>query len=134
MSTRNLYNHSKHISSQQRKYVYGGGHGQKLKTIVPSQGLDCSSSTSLALYRAGLYPDNLHRALVSWEFNRWGIPGKGNHHTVWYNGSHVWIEFYEMGAYQRFDTSPWGFGRRGPRVRKTWRPHVGFKARHWPGH
>jgi hypothetical protein len=96
------------------------------------QGLDCSSSSSLALKRAGLFSDNV--AWVSGRFaSSYGQPGPGQHFTVWANGGHVWIEFHGLGAAKRFDTSPHGSGGRGPRLRYTPRSTSGFVARHWPG-
>lgn len=129
---RSLYDWCKHISAQRRRYIYGGGHGEALVNIDPHDGLDCSSSTCLALKRAGLYQSRY--ACVSGNFANWGQSGRGRYFTVWYNAHHVWIEFHHpFGQYKRFDTSPWGFGGRGPRVRKTRRPRYGFKARHYPG-
>jgi len=70
-STKALYDACKHISSQARPYVYGGGHGVLLTSILPVDGLDCSSSCSLALSRAGFLHD-VRRAWVSWQFDSWG--------------------------------------------------------------
>lgn len=142
-----LYKEAKRISDSGVPYVYGGGHGPKLDDIrlaVPVEdsflpekrgtvpGLDCSSSTALALKRAGLYDGET--AMVSGEFARsWGRAGKGDTFTVWANGEHVWIEFHGVGRAKRFDTSPWGSGGRGPRLRFTKRPTDGFTPRHWPG-
>lgn len=130
-----VYDISKHISSQARKYVYGGGHGVPLSDIDPGDGLDCSSSVCLVLKRCGMWRGRY--AGVSGSFKNWGQPGRGRYFTVWYNERHVWIEFHGgtdvFGQYKRFDTSPWGWGGRGPRVRKLGRPRYGFQARHWPG-
>ena len=128
-----VYDISKHISSQRRRYIYGGGHGVPLGDIEHHDGLDCSSSVCLVLKRCGMWRGRY--AGVSGDFKNWGQPGRGRYFTVWYNERHVWIEFHlsELGQYKRFDTSPWGFGGRGPRVRKNRRPHYSFKARHWPG-
>jgi hypothetical protein len=72
-------------------------------------------------------------AIVSGAFNKWGDPGEGKYFTVWYNGGHVWIQFKHLGQFWRFDTSAYGDGGSGPRVRKTSRPTAGFQSRHWPG-
>jgi hypothetical protein len=122
------------ISKQDHPYVYGGGHGPKLSRITAHQGLDCSSSVSLALSKAGMFNGSV--AITSGEFARsWGKPGKGREFTVWANGSHVWIELHDGGRYKRFDTSPHGSGDSGPHLRLTARnDQARFTARHWPGH
>lgn len=138
-----LYREAVKISDAGLPYVYGGGHGPQLDRILTEStntserlsfgrvGLDCSSSVSLALFRAGLFGGSV--AIVSGAFNRWGDPGEGKFFTVWYNGGHVWIQFKDLGQFWRFDTSAYGDGGSGPRVRKTSRPTAGFQARHWPG-
>lgn len=128
--TEAVYDAAKHISSQNRPYVYGGGHSKPLSQITPSEGLDCSSSTSLALKRGGMFDGE--NALVSGAFAAsWGQPGKGKHMTVWANAEHVWIEFHDHK--ERFDTSPHGAGPSGPHVRPMNRGTGGFTPRHWPG-
>jgi hypothetical protein len=121
------------ISKQGRSYVYGGGHGTKLDAIAPGDGLDCSSSCSLALKRAGMFDGD--SAITSGEFaSSWGTSGRGNSFTVWANDSHVWIEFHGAGRSKRFDTSPQGSGEPGPRVRHTDRfDQARFTPRHWKG-
>jgi len=127
-----LYAECKRISDAGGPYVYGGGHGPSLSTLSSGQGLDCSSSSALALYRADMYEGTT--AIVSGEFARsWGKPGEGEKFTVWANGEHVWIQLKGLGNAWRFDTSPYGSGGRGPRLRSTERPTSGFTARHWPG-
>jgi hypothetical protein len=134
-----LYRECKKISDAGGPYVYGGGHGPLLETLSSGQGLDCSSSSSLALWRAGLFEGD--RAITSGEFARsWGRPGKGKTFTVWANAQHVWIEFHNVGPADvprvnanRFDTSPYGSGGRGPRLRFKERPTSGFTPRHWDG-
>lgn len=129
---RDLYRECSHISTQARKYKYGGGHTSLLKDIRPHDGLDCSSSTALALSRHGFFP-HAH-AWVSGDFARhWGAPGRGRYFTVWANNGHVWIQFHLIGRFWRFDTSPWGSGGRGPRMRITPRSTRGFTPRHIPG-
>jgi hypothetical protein len=119
----------KQISGQDRDYRLGGGHGGPLSKIRPNDPLDCSSSCSLALKRAGMFDGNV--AIVSGEFARsWGKSGKGRDFTVWANDGHVWIEFHGAGSVKRFDTG--GGMPRGPHTRTTARGDQDrFKARHW---
>lgn len=133
-----LYNACKHISSiAGQSYVWGGGHSKPLSQ-TDSKGLDCSGSTSLALWRADMWPSKLgDHALVSGDFKKWGNSGRGHLFTVMYNATHVWIQFEEAAGmmYKRFDTSPWGdTAGGGPRMRKTERTdQASFQKRHWPG-
>jgi hypothetical protein len=126
--------------------VYGGQHGIPLAQMVATRGLDCSSSCSLALWRADLWDKKTKTARVSGpgagspNFSSWGVAGKGHLFTVMYNNEHVWIKFEEAAgiSYERFDTSAWGDGVSGdgPKVRKTTRPpsdEARFNKRHWPG-
>lgn len=136
-----LYVHAKRISDADLPYVYGGGHGPPLAdirinkiAIVSTQhtrGLDCSSSCSLALYRAGLFDGDV--AIVSGAFAHWGHSGEGKYFTVWYNAQHVWIQFHGLGNADRFDTSAHGSGGSGPHLRFRPRSAAGFKPRHYPG-
>jgi hypothetical protein len=128
-----LYSEARRISDAGGPYVYGGGHGPALRSLQSGSGLDCSSSTSLALYRAGMFADSV--AWTSGKFaSSYGRPGRGDRVTVWANGGHVWIELSGLGSAKRFDTSPHGDASgRGPRLRSTERPTSGFVARHWPG-
>lgn len=112
-------------------YEWGGGHGPLLKYVRARPGLDCSSSVSLALWRAGLF--HTSTAIVSGQFVNWGLPGRGRFFTIHYNASHVWIEFHGLLRWVRFDTSPQGSGGRGPRLRFGRRFTAGFRQRHWPG-
>ncbi len=156
-SAAQLYREATRISDLGLPYLYGGGHGREFEDMMNSGGptgrgslsggLDCSSSTSLALWRAGIFrlngrgPQGLPGGpgregtmpIVSGQFDQWGEAGRGKYFTVWYNATHVWTEFHNMGRYKRFDTSPYGSGGRGPRMRTKDRPNDGFKARHWPG-
>lgn len=132
-----LYRACTHIGQQKRLYLYGGGHSKPLDDITITEGLDCSSSVSLALKRSGMFE---HRSAYTAEmFRTWGQPGKGKHFTLWYRGgvkgkAHVWIQFHGIGRFWRFDTSPWADqGGRGPRMRLLPRPTTGFTPRHWPG-
>lgn len=121
------------ISAQGRAYLYGGGHGKALSRITPTERLDCSSSVSLALWLAGMFPGSV--AITSGEFAAsWGRPGRGREFTVYANAEHVFIWFEHSSQYKRFDTSPWGSGESGPRVRTGGRSLSGFTPRHWPGH
>jgi hypothetical protein len=109
-------------------YKLGGGHGRPLATVTPDQDLDCSSSTSRALYEFGLYLGP--NAQVSGDFRRWGDGGRGRYVTVHANVDHVWVEFTLPEGWWRFDTSPHGDGDRGPRVRGSRRFDRSFAHRH----
>jgi hypothetical protein len=134
-----LYKACRHISNAGGSYVYGGGHGgAALSSLRGGQGLDCSSSTSLALYKADLW-DHRPNARVSWEFDDWGKPGRGNIFTVCWSNSHVYIRFEDALSVdaQRFDTSSWSGDKnseRGPRLRSSQGPpgDSGYNLRHWP--
>lgn len=119
------------ISRDDHPYSYGGGHGSKLSAIRPKDGLDCSSSCSLALWKADMFDGTA--AITSGAFaSSWGKPGKGKDFTVWANDSHMWIEFHD-GRYKRFDTR--GPGESGPHLRESAaHDQARFTARHWPGH
>jgi hypothetical protein len=119
------------ISANRSSYVYGGGHGPPVKNLRASSHMDCSSSVSFALYKAGFFPGS-HPALVSGDFaSGWEKHGKGNEFTVWANGGHVWIEF-DNG--DRFDTSQHS-GKSGPAYTTVKRSDQGrFTPRHYPGH
>lgn len=109
-------------------YRLGGGHGKPLSTVRPDQDLDCSSSTSRALYELGLYLGSY--AQVSGRFEKYGDSGRGRYVTVHANVEHVWIEFTLPEGWWRFDTSPHGDGDRGPRVRTGRRHDRSFAHRH----
>ncbi len=129
---RRLFYECERISNTGGPYVYGGGHGKPLAQLHSSEGLDCSSSVSLALWRAGFYTDNY--ATNSTGFMTWGKPGRGKKFTVYASSQHVWIQFESRGLkHWRFDTSPWGYGGSGPRLRWTKRGISGFVARHYSG-
>ncbi len=103
-----------HISRDNRPYGYGAGHGPKLSSIKDSSDpLDCSSSVSLALYRAKMFDGDV---------------------AMWANTEHVFL-MSEGGAASpdgewRFDTS--GGPPAGPHVRNSHRSTAGFTPRHWP--
>jgi hypothetical protein len=109
-----------------RSYVYGGGHGPAISGMSVHGPLDCSSSTSLALYKAGMW-DDLSTTRTSGMFSNWGRGGEGEEHTVWYHAGHVFIHF--ANGY-RFDTGGHP-GVSGPRYVKGHRSTSGFQARHW---
>lgn len=111
-------------------YKLGGGHGVPLSQVSAYQALDCSSSTSKALYEAGLFPHVY--AWVSGQFEEWESPGPGKYFTVYANSGHVWIRLHRS-KWWRFDTSPQGDGGRGPQLRYLPRFTSGFVARHYPG-
>lgn len=119
------------MSNQTPGYQLGGGHGIPLKDVRYDQKLDCSSSTSKALWDAGLF-ERRQYAIVSGRFNEWGAPGPGKLFTVYYNPEHVWVRLHRS-RWFRFDTSPHGDGGRGPRLRMLPRRTGGFQTRHFPG-
>jgi hypothetical protein len=112
-------------------YVYGGEHDRTLADDTPHGNFDCSSSTSLLMYRFGILGSD--RAQVSEWFESWGQSGRGKYVTVHANGDHVWTEFSLPEGYFRFDTSPHGDGPRGPRVRTSRRFDSSFVHRHPAG-
>jgi hypothetical protein len=116
------------IDRQRRGYDYGGGHGPALSSLVSGGDLDCSSATSLALWMAGEFPDDV--AWVSGDFaRRYGNPGPGEFVTIYAHDGHVYIEgrLPDLG-YWRFDTSQ--NGSSGPRLVTFDRSDAGFTARH----
>jgi hypothetical protein len=134
-----VYAAAKAISDKGYPYVWGGGHARAGTPDGgtgrdPGIGYDCSGSCCAALAAAGLGYTPGGKVDVSGTMAAsWGQAGRGRQFTVWANGQHVWIQFHEIGAAWRFDTSPYGSGERGPRMRSTQRPTGGFTARHWPG-
>jgi peptidoglycan hydrolase CwlO-like protein len=99
-------------------YVWGGGHGG-----TASGGYDCSGSLSYALAAAGL----VSSPLTSGGFMSWGLPGPGQHITVYANAVHTFM--YVDG--RRYDTSALSGG--GTRWSTQLRSTAGFVARHPPG-
>jgi hypothetical protein len=119
------------MSDKTPGYLLGGGHGVHLSLVSPRQKLDCSSSTSKALYDAGLFP--YEYAWVSGRLAReWGSPGRGRYFTVYANDYHVFVRLHKS-RWWRFDTSPRGDGGRGPKLRYLPRFTSGFATRHYPG-
>lgn len=120
----------KAISANRSTYVYGGGHGPPVKRLRASSHMDCSSSVSLALYKAGFF-DGDKPAYTSGTFaSSWGQHGEGDEFTVWAHGGHVFIEFHDG---TRFDTSQHS-GKSGPAYTTVKRSHSGFTPRHARGH
>lgn len=110
-------------------YVWGGEHDGSLLDDDPHDGYDCSSSTSSALAKVGLLGSSV--AHISGWFKTWGDPGPGKYVTVHAADDHVWTEFtIPDKQWARFDTSPWGDGPSGPRVRHKTRDMSRFVARH----
>lgn len=113
-----------------KPYVYGGAHGESLRSIQPAY--DCSSSTSFALHRAGLL-DEWPR--TSGQLASWGAPGPGRWLTVYANGGHV----FSIVAGISFNTGRYGVripDGSGPRwSTDTTGPlaNDSFTVRHWPG-
>ncbi len=115
-----------------RHLPYGpGGHGLNWPAAANASNMDCSSSTSAALWMAGLF-NGFSGPIVSGEFGRWGVPGRGRQMTIWWNGGHVFVEFYGKAA-ARFDTVPGG----GPQLRYDTGLYgfesSGFNAQHLAG-
>lgn len=120
---------AKSVSGEGRSYSYGGGHGP-VASIGAHTSLDCSSSVSLVLKRAGMFPgsDVLDSSGLA---SSWGKPGRGKDFTVWGNSGHVFMQS-ESGPAWRFDTGGPGGGS-GPRYRTEHRSTAGFTPRHWEG-
>lgn len=98
-------------------YVWGGGHGS-----FEDSGYDCSGSVSYVLHGAGL----LSSPLDSTALMGYGLPGPGQHITVYANASHTFM--FVNG--RRFDT---GYGGEGNRWASGSRPTGGYVVRHPPG-
>lgn len=112
-------------------YNYGGQHDGSFEDDDVHDNFDCSSSCSFVLWKFDLLGSNLSQ--VSGWFENWGEPGRGRYLTIHASDDHVWMEFSLPEGYFRFDTSPYGDGASGPRVRTRWRPDSGFVARHPKG-
>ncbi len=96
-------------------YKYGGGHG-----TYHDSGYDCSGSISYALHYAGV----LRTPLDSSGFMSYGLPGRGQHVTIYANAGHA----YMVVDGRRFDTS--AIGQTGSRWTGTHRSTAGYVARH----
>jgi hypothetical protein len=109
-------------------YVWGGGH--VTPTPAAPTGLDCSSSVSWVLQRAGFAIPTM----TSGEFARYGQAGAGRYVTIYANDTHV---FMSIGG-RFFGTS--GFGHPAAGTGPAWftrQPSAaylaGFTQRHLPG-
>lgn len=121
------------VSKNTGPYSYGGSHGD-LSHVSSSSPFDCSSSTSWALWKAGMWPKSWGTgARTSGAFSQWGHAGKGEKITVYCNAGHVFSQFEEGAGHgkKRFDTG--GGPPSGARIRDGHRGTSGFEARHWPG-
>lgn len=125
-----LINSMRDVSRNTAGYLYGGGHGTPIKYQDSHDRFDCSSAVSKVLYDAGVFPSEY--AWTSGQLTKYGEPGKGKYFTVYANSGHAFIRLHKT-HWWRFDTSPYGIGRRGGRLRHTPRPTFGFTARHWKG-
>jgi hypothetical protein len=96
-------------------YKYGGGH----RTYQDS-GYDCSGSISYALHYAGV----LRTPLNSTGFMSYGLPGRGEHVTIYANAAHA----YMVVDGRRFDTS--AIGESGSRWTYKHRSPAGYAVRH----
>lgn len=121
-------------------YCYGGGHGitparptrgqycwhaapERKIYDSPNQGLDCSSSVSLVLQRAGYKLPTM----TSGQLAGWGEPGPGRSVTIWANAEHVYLQIGD-----RY----WGTSAENPRHGPGWhsaRSGAGFVPRHPTG-
>jgi cell wall-associated NlpC family hydrolase len=99
-------------------YRYGGGHG-----AVVDSGYDCSGSVSYALRGGGL----LAAPLDSSGFMGYGLPGPGEHITIYANPGHVYMTIDG----RRFDTSARALT--GSRWSASSRSPAGYVVRHPPG-
>lgn len=130
-----LVHEMRYIHENHQRYQYGGQHAVSIDKISAKHPMDCSSSVSLALYRAGLFHSNPGYAPVSGWFESWGEPGHGKYFTIMCNAEHIWIKLNIPGfKWWRFDTSSWGCGDpSGARLRKCERSTYGFIQRHVKG-
>ena len=112
-------------------YNYGGQHDRSFVDDDIHDNFDCSSSVSFVLWKFGLL--GVAQAQVSTWFESWGLSGRGKYITLHATSDHVWMEFTLPEGYFRFDTSPYGDGGQGPRVRTRQRPDSRFVARHPKG-
>lgn len=128
-----FYRYAKLVSKNTDHYQWGGGHGD-LNSFNSGTNFDCSGAQSWVAWKAGMWEGKSNQARTSGAFASWGLPGRGEKITMWYNGGHVFSIFEEGSGlgHKRFDTGGPGGGN-GARVRDSWRPTSGFQARHWPG-
>jgi RNA polymerase sigma-70 factor (ECF subfamily) len=127
-----VYRAAQELAAQGRTYRFGGGHRKPLLIIGPSEPLDCSSSASLILLRAGIFDPG-----SAWTSRRlaegWGQPGEGKYVTLWANDEHVWLEFkLDSDHGERFDPTPLRSRPNNSWIALTVGPTRGFHPRHWP--
>jgi hypothetical protein len=119
------------ISRQTPGYVWGGNHGPKFSEMSPSDGFDCSSSVSYALWLADMMPGDTAQ-VSGWFASSYGRPGRGETFTVWANGGHVFM-LGEGRKKWRFDTGDGGSGRGAKFYPDSPRSTAGFTPRHFKG-
>jgi RNA polymerase sigma-70 factor, ECF subfamily len=128
-----IYRAAQQLAREDRAYRHGGGHRVSLASIAPRDPLDCSSSASLILMRAGLFepgPPWISGRLAA----EWGALGEGRYFTLWANREHVLLQFtLDADHGERFDPTP---SRLAPN--RGWlsthpSPTREFTPRHWPG-
>lgn len=100
-----------------KPYIWGGGH-----TRWRDRGYDCSGAVSFVLRRSG----HVFWPMVSGQLARWGANGPGRWVQIYAHKDHVFMVIAGL----RFDTSPWGSGKAGPRWRTTVRTTRKFALRH----
>ncbi len=106
-------------------YCRGGGHA-----TVKSPCYDCSGAVSYLLGPKGA--GILESPLPSYDFSKWGEPGKGGWITVYYNRGHTFVAVAGL----RFDTSTPDDGNSGPGWGKRIKDgfvNGPFRTRYFPG-
>jgi len=128
-----IYRTAQELSREDRAYRYGGGHRVPLAAIRPREPLDCSSSASLILMRAGLFKPG-HPWISARLAEEWGELGEGRYFTVWANDEHVWLEFtLDADHRERFDPTPSRLAPHSGWLSARTGPTREFTPRHWPG-
>jgi hypothetical protein len=145
------YDEAWRIHKKRYPYVWGGGHSRAgtpdtgLPGVAHDEltdrehiGFDCSGAVAAVLKAAGYLPERYwgSGAPVSGGFSRWGEAGEGRNLTVWYNDTHVFIEFRHMtdaNKTEHWGTGRWGKDWGGPGFNPNLHPHAGFSPRHWGG-
>jgi hypothetical protein len=140
-SISNAYDAAWAIHKKRYPYVWGGGHRHAGTPDTgtgrdPGIGYDCSGSTAAVLQAGGMLPPEWRNGVpASGDFAAsWGLPGEGEHLTVWANSVHVFIEFKGMTSANKtehFGTGDWGKGFNGAGFNPRLHPHAGFTPRHW---
>ena len=113
-------------------YLWGAQHDGTFSNDTVKSKFDCSSSCSFALHTFEMLNSSVARD-STWFMRYWGTAGRGKYLTIHAASDHVWMEFSLPEGYHRFDTSPYGDGVSGPRVRTRVRPDGRFVQRHLPG-